>query len=885
VPAGVTAFSVTVPTLTDAISGEPIETLGLTIGGVQGIGGIIDTSGVPSITTVESGAPGVADDNVNEGSNLVFNVGITGTSTAAVTYSLALAGITATAGTDFNNVLNAASFSNGVTYNAATGLVSVPAGVTAFSVTVPTLTDAISGEPIETLGLTIGGVQGIGGIIDGSPVVTNQSANVSEEGLANGLPDTTGTTDTTNSTTVSGTMVATDPNSPVTGWTFTSAPTGITSNGVAVTWTLAPGGQAYTGTAGGSNIASLTISNTGAYTFTLQGPIDHAGVNVEDVKALNFGVSASDGSAQGPGTLTINVEDDAPNPITPTVANLATIDTNLTITLDVSGSMRTTDGVNGTSRLVSAVDSIKTLLDRYDEFGGVKVRLITFSTNANPVGTVWTTVAAAKTQLDTIIASGPSGGTNYDAALSDTMAAYGSTGKLTNAQNIAYFFSDGVPTYGSGGVNVLQDGSLLGDGSSPTSNSDVGIQSGEETIWKDFLNANQVKAFSVGIGAGITDVTYLNPIAYDGQSGTDLNGVLVNNFSQLDAVLAGTVQSPVGGLLVTGGIVANLGADGGYLKSVTVNGRTYTYSPAAGGSIVVTGGSSNGVFDTTTNTETITTTNGGKFVVLMDTGEYKYLPPDTVTGLVVETLGFTMTDRDGDTQSSTITVNVEQTAVTIGTSGADTLNGSTVVTPDLIIGSGGNDIINGGVGVDRLFGNGGNDTISGGAGDDIINGGDGNDTLYGGTGADVIRGGAGNDTMTGGDNGVADTSSDTFVWSFGDEGTIATPAVDTINLFTLGTAASGGDVLNLKDLLIGESNNGTSLDNYLHFNFSGGNTTMYVSTTGAFSDNNAVASNPANVTNNDVQQVIFTGVNLTTGFTTDLQVINDLISKGKLITD
>ena len=92
-------------------------------------------------------------------------------------------------------------------------------------------------------------------------------------------------------------------------------------------------------------------------------------------------------------------------------------------------------------------------------------------------------------------------------------------------------------------------------------------------------------------------------------------------------------------------------------------------------------------------------------------------------------------------------------------------------------------------------------------------------------------------------------------------------------------------MLNLKDLLIGESNNGASLDNYLHFNFSGGNTTMYVSTTGAFSDNNAVASNPTNVTNNDVQQVIFTGVNLTTGFTTDLQVINDLISKGKLITD
>ena len=98
-------------------------------------------------------------------------------------------------------------------------------------------------------------------------------------------------------------------------------------------------------------------------------------------------------------------------------------------------------------------------------------------------------------------------------------------------------------------------------------------------------------------------------------------------------------------------------------------------------------------------------------------------------------------------------------------------------------------------------------------------------------------------------------------------------------------AGGVGDILNLKDLLVGEANNGASLDNYLHFNFAGGNTTMYVSATGAFGDNNLVAANPAAVTNNDVQQVVFTGVNLTTGFTSDLQVINDLISKGKLITD
>ncbi|MEN9376272.1 MAG: hypothetical protein RL710_1429, partial [Pseudomonadota bacterium] len=101
----------------------------------------------PSITSVEPGDVGVGDNTVDEGANLVFNVAITGTSTAPVTYALTLTGISATDGTDFNAVLSNASFTNGVTYDSVTGLVTVPAGVTDFAVTVPTLTDALSGEP------------------------------------------------------------------------------------------------------------------------------------------------------------------------------------------------------------------------------------------------------------------------------------------------------------------------------------------------------------------------------------------------------------------------------------------------------------------------------------------------------------------------------------------------------------------------------------------------------------------------------------------------------------------------------------------------------------------------------------------------------------------
>src|SRR5690606_34481141 len=136
------------------------------------------------------------------------------------------------------------------------------------------------------------------------------------------------------------------------------------------------------------------------------------------------------------------------------------LDTNLMIVLDVSGSMTTADGVNGTTRLASAVASIKTLLDTYDQLGDVMVRLVTFSTSAAEVGSTWMTVSNARTALDAMTAVG---GTNYDAALNAAMSAFGTaSGKLTGTgvQSLSYFFSDGVPTYGYGSTSTLS-GSLV----------------------------------------------------------------------------------------------------------------------------------------------------------------------------------------------------------------------------------------------------------------------------------------------------------------------------------------------------------------------------------------------------------------------------------------
>jgi Ca2+-binding RTX toxin-like protein len=53
-------------------------------------------------------------------------------------------------------------------------------------------------------------------------------------------------------------------------------------------------------------------------------------------------------------------------------------------------------------------------------------------------------------------------------------------------------------------------------------------------------------------------------------------------------------------------------------------------------------------------------------------------------------------------------------------------------------------------GNDLIIGTSGDDNINGGAGDDCILGGDGNDTLNGGAGRDVLLGGPGDDALDGG---------------------------------------------------------------------------------------------------------------------------------------
>jgi large repetitive protein len=119
--------------------------------------------------------------------------------------------------------------------------------------------------------------------------------------------------------------------------------------------------------------------------------------------------------------------------------------------------------------------------------------------------------------------------------------------------------------------------------------------------------------------------------------------------------------------------------------------------------------------------------------------------------------------------------------------------------------------------------------------------------------------------------------SDVFRWELTDPGAKGAPAVDTINNFSALAAGSGGDVLDLRDLLVGESNNAASLDDYLHFEKAGANTVIHISASAEFSANYSVTR--------EVQTIVIAGVDLIGTMNTDAQIIQDLLTKGKLLSD
>ena len=190
-------------------------------------------------------------------------------------------------------------------------------------------------------------------------------------------------------------------------------------------------------------------------------------------------------------------------------------DYNISIMLDLSGSMNDPSGSAGMSRLAMAkaalTNFINDTLAKHD--GEINLQLITFNKTATERGT-WVLERGTTEDIknynqgkiekivDTLDWIWASGGTNYEAAMekatewfSKDTAEGGVAGN--GGENLAFFISDGQPTYYYDGTNLWGDPKVKGEGN--YSNQETVRQTLEAA--QDLQNAGSgVKVNAIGIG-------------------------------------------------------------------------------------------------------------------------------------------------------------------------------------------------------------------------------------------------------------------------------------------------------------------------------------------------------------------------------------------------
>ncbi|MBZ0144293.1 MAG: retention module-containing protein [Rhodocyclaceae bacterium] len=422
-----------------------------------------------------------------------------------------------------------------------------------------------------------------------------------------------------------------------------------------------------------------------------------------------------------------------------------------------------------------------------------------------------------------------------------------------------------------------------------------------------YTNVGSVRIQATTASIRVTSATYSNPatattVGYSATNGASVGASAAGGISNLETLVIdfNTASHPLGVEKLRFEIT-----NGGANDAVTytfyhIDGHELGQYTVAGNGWITMPAEFSGVGRVTALADTGTSVN-------IRTVEFKdVVNVPGAAAVAPEVVQYTLTDSDGDTSSATLTLNIttntfagDDTANAItGTGANDAIHGlggddtiSAGAGHDIVQGGEGNDVISGEAGNDVVSAGEGNDIVTGGTGDDLIRGDEGNDTLAGNEGADRIEGGAGNDTLVGGDGddvlvggAGADTLTgglgvDIFRWELADVGTKGAPTVDTVTDFSPLAAGAGGDILDLRDLLTSENHDlGTgNLSNYLHFEKAGADTVVHISSNGGFSG--GYVSNQENLT------VLLQNVDLTGLYTNDQQIIQDLLNKGKLITD
>ncbi|MDD0842898.1 retention module-containing protein, partial [Pseudomonas sp. Gutcm_11s] len=413
----------------------------------------------------------------------------------------------------------------------------------------------------------------------------------------------------------------------------------LTSNGHEVEY-LVDGDTltAFVGGADGYPVFTFTLDSDGNYTFTLKGQIDHPdkdGNDNTDILPIDLSsiVQATDGDGDSVvlhNSVIINVEDDVPdardNQASTTENTLPPF--NLTLIIDSSGSMddmvsADLDGdgtLENATRLDVAKAALINLINSYVALGvPLNFKIIDFDSGASKVYE-GTSAADAKNAITSLTEGG---NTNYDAALDlarDELEDDLVDPTLDGYVNRVYFLSDGEPF--------------------PSSND-------APASWQGFVDDNGIDVIAVGIQipTGGNAENELGEVGNDGDT-----VIVVQDPNELAAALAETVPDPLEGNVLTDagpggpGDVDQSGADSPLRLT------QFSFINDAGATVYVTvpdGGSAS------------TTTPAGGILTMFSDGHWTYVAPDNVTENIDEIFTYTVVDADGDPDTATLTISVE----------------------------------------------------------------------------------------------------------------------------------------------------------------------------------------------------------------------------------
>jgi len=192
-------------------------------------------------------------------------------------------------------------------------IIALDSGESTTEVFTYTMVDGDGDESETTLTITINGR-------NDPPTGEAGAAVVSEEGLSGattGIPDSSPAGDDTNSASdLDGDLNFTDVDGePVIYTLGTPAGSFFDADGNPVSWVLSNGNHTLTGSSSAGTVITITIDgNTGEYDVVLARGMDHGNDgNIESEFNIVVPVTVSDGTANVPTTITVQVEDDKPD--------------------------------------------------------------------------------------------------------------------------------------------------------------------------------------------------------------------------------------------------------------------------------------------------------------------------------------------------------------------------------------------------------------------------------------------------------------------------------------------------------------------------------------------------------------------------------------------